>query len=460
MTMLKLCAPSSSIEFEWVCSIIFNNFLGIEYIIETTETKNFYIYCNNRTIELPNVFFAQVSSGSLSQSYLPKTSLDVWDSQMAELNPNLVKPIVPVIYGAVNKSSLLTDDHIYIPIDIFGSAFFMLSRYEETINHERDTHGRFPSSASLARQAGFLDRPIVDEYVEILWTAINQLWPGLERKRRKARTLISCDLDSPFDPASASIYRLGRRLLGLTLRQKSLNGALDTIKNHFAVKLGDYSHDPYRTAIDWIMDANEKAGNQVAFYFIPEQTDQIIDNNVSLSEPRMRTLMRSIHTRGHEIGIHPGYNTYKYPEAFANSVRTLRRVMKEEAIEQNVLGGRQHYLRWETPTTAQLWEANGLTYDTTLYYADCPGFRCGTCHEYPMFDLVKRKPLKLLQRPLVVMESTIIGMMALGCSDEALDLMQRYKRICHQFDGDFTLLWHNSYFENSAAKEVYCKIIK
>lgn len=460
MTILTIFAPDIPVELEWVCSVIFNDYLGIDHVIQTSTEINFRLCYDHRTIELPNVFFALASYGLLSQSYLPKTPLDVWDSQTYGPGLPLVDPIIPIIYGATEKSLVVTDDYIYIPIDIFGSAFFMLSRYEEAVSHERDAHDRFPASASLAYCDDFLDRPIIDEYVEILWAAMKRLWSRLERKQHTARTLVSCDVDSPFDPACASLYRLGKRLLGRTWREKSLASVSSTIKNHLAVRHGDYSYDPYCSAIDWIMDVNEKAGNQVAFYFIPKQTDQKMDNDVSLGDPRMRALMRTIHMRGHEIGFHPGYNTYKHPEAFAQSVSTLRRVMKEEGIQQRMLGGRQHYLRWETPITAQLWEANGLSYDTTLYYSDHPGFRCGTCHEYPMFDLANRKPLKLLQRPLVVMESTIIEDALLGYSDEALDLMQRYKQICHQFKGNFTLLWHNSYFENQAAKEMYCEIIK
>lgn len=76
----------------------------------------------------------------------------------------------------------------------------------------------------------------------------------------------------------------------------------------------------------------------------------------------------------------------------ARSVATLRRGRAEEGIDQPVLGDRQHFLRWETSTTARLWDANGLDYDSTLSCADRPGFRCGTCREYPLYDLHERRP--------------------------------------------------------------------
>jgi len=50
---------------------------------------------------------------------------------------------------------------------------------------------------------------------------------------------------------------------------------------------------------------------------------------VSLDDPRLRALLREIHARGHEIGIHPGYHTYRHPEALARSVATRHRVLVE-----------------------------------------------------------------------------------------------------------------------------------
>jgi hypothetical protein len=98
----------------------------------------------------------------------------------------------------------------------------------------------------------------------------------------------------------------------------------------------------------------------VAFYFIPENTDARLDNRVNLDDPRMRDLLRAIHAHGHEIGIHPGHYTFRHPKAMARSVAHLRLVLDEEGVAQPLLGGRQHFLRWETLTTARLWDNNDL----------------------------------------------------------------------------------------------------
>ena len=151
------------------------------------------------------------------------------------------------------------------------------------------------------------------------------------------------------------------------------------------------------------------------------------------------------------------------------SVATLRRVLDDEGIDQPRLGGRQHYLRWETPTTARLWEDNGLDYDSTLSYADRPGFRCGTCFEYPMFDAERQEQVNLKIRPLIAMECSIIDdkYMGLGFSCKSRDTFENLKKRCKLVEGKFTLLWHNSYFKEISdfidsidPKKLYSKILR
>ena len=66
-------------------------------------------------------------------------------------------------------------------------------------------------------------------------------------------------------------------------------------------------------------------------------------------------MLLNIHYHKHEIGIHPGYNTYQDSGAFASSVDKLKQVMIEEGIEQPIFGGR-YIIHWKTPTTAQIYE--------------------------------------------------------------------------------------------------------
>lgn len=120
-----------------------------------------------------------------------------------------------------------------------------------------------------------------------------------------------------------------------------------------------------------------------------------------------------------------------------------------------------HYLRWEHPTTMYGWVQAGMSYDSTLGYADKPGFRCGTCFEYPAFDVVRDQILPLRIRPLVAMDQTFLGAhyMALSAGEEAFDAFFRIKNACRQVGGVFSLLWHNSFFPTCAEKDLYTQIL-
>jgi hypothetical protein len=451
--MLHVSLPNSWLpERRWITDLVLGEFLGLAHDITFDDAGTVRIGAAGKTLVLADAFFA----GNMRA----QGTTQHWTVDESGLDARLCEPRVPVLFGAPGFT-MASGDQALLSLDIFGSAFFMLARHEEAVSPERDRHDRFPAGASLAARLHFLERPIVDEYAEILWAAMKRLWPRLERKPRSTRTLISCDVDLPFDPACASMLRLGKRLLGHACRERSLTALSATVGNYWAVKRGNRARDPYWHALSWMMDVNERAGNQLTFNFIPEATDSRMDNAPGTDDPRMRELLRIVHARGHLVGIHPGYNTYRHPAAFARSVAALRRAMEEERISQDEVGGRQHYLRWNVSTTPGLWAANGLSYDSTLSYPTVAGFRAGTCREYTMYDLAGRRPLALKQRPLVVMENAVIdeGNMALGHGERALAAMQHYKQICRRFDGDFTLLWHNSSFTGEADQAMYRELI-
>ena len=150
-------------------------------------------------------------------------------------------------------------------------------------------------------------------------------------------------------------------------------------------------------------------------------------------------------TGEHEIGLHPSFNTYLDKQQLKREFDNLLSTSEALGIRQDCWGGRQHYLRWRAPDTWQHWDDVGLNYDTTVGFADHVGFRAGTCREFPVFNVETRTALKLIERPLVVMEGTLLGAQYMNeDAEQALDWITRLADTCRRFDGNFTLLWHNS----------------
>lgn len=381
----------------------------------------------------------------------------IWNAAAEDWQSPFGKPLPTP--GSTNLPTPLivpTATGFRIHYDILGLTYWMLSRQEEAGRTDLDDHGRFPATASHAFKHCYLERPVVDEWLHILGQVIQKTWPELQLKQHQYSMKVSHDVDEPSRYGFRSVTGIVRAMAGDVLKRQDFKNALLAPWVRLNSKTALHPADPANT-FDWIMDMSERHGLISAFYFICGRTDASKDADYELEHPAIRELMRRIHVRGHEIGLHPSYNSYQTPQTIFKEAARLRRVAHEEGIEQAEWGGRMHYLRWEHPTTLQAWDQAGMSYDSTLSYADRPGFRCGTCFEYPAFDPVAVKALKLRIRPLIAMECTVMAprYMGLGTGEVALNKFRQLKDACKAVGGCFTLLWHNSQFDNAAERALY-----
>ena len=347
-----------------------------------------------------------------------------------------------------------------IGYDILGLTYWMLTRVEEIDRKDVDVHERFPATSSHALKHDYLGRPVVDEWLHLLGQVIQRQWPQIELKQHQFNIKVTHDVDRPSLYAFKPWKNIARTITSQLIKQRNIKDLFTTL--YIKLASGDtlLPSDPYNT-FDWIMDVSEKNNLRSAFYFICGRTHFVRDADYEIEDRIIRKLMRSIYGRGHEIGLHPSYNTYLNAGALKSEANTLKSICADEGIEQEKWGGRMHYLRWSQPATLHALADSEMDYDATLGYADHPGFRCGTCYEYPAFDPVTQVQLNLMIRPLIVMEGTIIDhtYLGLGYSKKTIDVMKYYRRVCKRVDGTFTLLWLNSVLMNDMAKEIYLDII-
>ncbi len=459
--MIKIYANSNcGQEKKYIFNQIFTKFLRIPFeIIFNEKQQNIKLAIEDKEIEINNEFFEQFEELEwLSEDSLPKRPLNEFSKETEGLKFN-VENGLPIIYG--NCEIQVSERKIYLGLDVFGSCFFMLSRYEEVVIKEKDAHGRFPVNFSLAYQESFLLQPIVDEYIEILWNSIHYLCPEIPRGVIQNKTYISCDVDFIQDEGvrfPGIIKRLGSDLL----IKKSVKSFLNSIRTFFLVSvLKKTEYDPFNT-FDFMMDLCEKQNLKIAFYFIPRNNKKPIDGNYNINSNDSILLMKKIAERGHEIGYHASYYSYNDKIKTKNEISLLRNLYTRiGGNSKMILGGRQHYLRWETGITEKNWEHAGMQYDSTLGYAEHIGFRCGTSKEYNFYDLIDREPLNLIIRPLIIMEVSLFNENYMNLNlkeaeEHVLLLVEKVKK----YSGNYTLLWHNSSFYHKEYKVFFENIIK
>jgi hypothetical protein len=332
-----------------------------------------------------------------------------------------------------------------IHYDILGLTYWMLARVEEIGRTDLDNHERFPATSSHAFKHGYLDRPVVDEWLHVLGQVIQRQWPGVELKRHEFSIKMSHDVDQPSLYAFKPWRTIGRMMAGHILKRRDLEAFFTAPYVKLATRNELITADPYNT-FDWLMDVSEANNLQSAFYFICGRTNPARDSDYEPEHPVIRQLMRHIHERGHEIGLHPSYDTFQSPTLLKQEADRLKRICAEEGIQQTQWGGRMHYLRWEQPTTLRAWAEAGLDYDASMGYADHVGFRCGTAHEYKAFDSRKNCQYNLKIRPLIVMDTTISSQQYMSITSEhkvasiIYDLNSKTERVV----GNLELLLHNN----------------
>jgi hypothetical protein len=351
-------------------------------------------------------------------------------------------------------------DDIYIHYDILGLIYWMLNRIEEIDNKNLDYHGRFTATNSHAFKYRYLDRPVVDEWLCALKQIIEIKWPKIVFPKSKFEIKLSHDVDFPSSYTFRNWLSIFKSMFFSVVKEFDFHKAIITflLKVNYNPKYLIYD-EIY--SFDWIMKTSEKYGLKSAFYFLAGNTNSKFDSNYKINHPLITRLLRNIYYRGHEIGLHPSYDTFKNILLIKNELEILRSVTDENGIYLNYIGVRMHYLRFQFPLTLRNLNSLDIQYDTTLGYADMPGFRCGTCLEYQPFDPIDNKALTIKIIPLIVMDDTILSnkYLGLGTSKEGLDLIIRLKQNCVAFDGIFSLLWHNCNLDTKEKRVFYEQIL-
>ena len=455
--MLIVTVPSSAYEiYCYAGRVLFEEILGLSVSIRAHDINTVSITSpkSRKVIELNADFAIKAKcswgkSESMPQSPLNWLQLPEYVS-LADKKENSI----PVIYGSPELR--YEKDRTRCDVDILGSSFFMLSRYEEFFSGCVDTHGRFPAAKMLAVREGFITRPVVNEYAELLWYLISKHWPNTHRKKRSYRFLLSCDVDHERDPSLSSFSKAIRRVFSRIVFNYNVSLALSDFLIYFKRIMGVPCRDNYQKNLSWMVTENAKLGCSTTFNFIPIQTHKKYDPIRIKDDPETQKILVEISRAGHLVGFHPGYGANKKSN-FEKSWRVFNKKIRLSQVDQTEMGGRCHYLRFQIGLSEKLWQDAGLTYDSSLGFTDIPGFRAGICQEYAMFDLRNLRTMDIRQRPLILMDHAINNRCGVKCAK--FKQIQKIIYRCKYYCGDFTLLWHNSSFVYTQSRKLYLALL-
>lgn len=447
-------------ERDYVLSVLLNDWLGCDYDLlpldGISETRlRLQGDLDGPVVVLPEVLMSGetmwLSEASLPEAPLPRVEPPSWSGMTDQ---------IPVLFGPSRDHAPVLDSdgqrHV-LGLDILGSLLFMLTRYEEYVRRDDlDDHGRFRGRTALLAHEGWLRWPVADMYVALFAQVLQRSWPGITLTEPSVERLrLSHDVDHP---ASAMLWRGPSRLVVLAgdlLHRRDARLASNRLQA-FRTR-GLSPRDPLNT-FGYLMDESEAAGANSTFYFLTAESSVPTGSEYAISDPWVRPLLASICARGHKIGLHGSYGGYRDGERFREEWSRLVAACAGDCASSLRPAARQHYLRWEPPTTWLAQREAGIEFDESLGFADEVGYRAGTARSFEAFDLVNRRAVGIRVQPLHVMDVTLLQHMDMP-AEESLDIVASMGDRTKRYGGALSILWHNSSLQTEHDRALYHSLV-
>jgi hypothetical protein len=341
---------------------------------------------------------------------------------------------VPLLYGGpeIERES----NQLTIHTDLVASTYFLVTRYEEVVRRDvRDEHGRFPGRESLPFRAGFLDRPIVDEYATLLRGWLRELGVNVAAPSREFTISLTHDVDV------LRKYSSFAQPLRMTANLLRGHQSLADVGESWAVLLG-LRRDPIDVLDELIrLDGSIVSGPVPVhvIYFFLAGGETRYEGRYAIASRAARKAIQMVRESGATIGLHPSYSSGKRPELIADEKQRL-----ERNCGTPVRYSRFHYLAWREIEDGYALADAGITDDYTLGYADVAGFRLGVCRPIPLFDPVRCQPMGIREHPLIVMDVVLSAAdrMALN-ENSAFQYCKQLIDETRKHAGEFVMLWHS-----------------
>lgn len=398
-------------------------------------------YANYKLIIKPSGFFNEDVYATADS--LPALPLKLWEE-------------IPILFGEPEVEK--RDDLTILHADIIAGTYFLISRYEEMVRPTvRDVHGRFPGKESLPYRAGFIDRPIVEEWGVLFRNCLLEAGFKIAEVEKKIKKVyLTHDVDQ------LAHFRNVRGMIGGLLRgirwQKEGQKAL---KSFF----GNLRNDPWYTfpflfnLDNELVTAVGKERCEPVLFFRGGGGKTREDKPVSnLVHPDYKTLLRYGKRKNISFGLHTSYLAGKNPGVIGDE-----KVRIEKFTGMHIFYNRNHYLSSREPMDMLALIDVGITDDFSLGYADMAGFRLGTCRPVKWINLLTKQVTNLTLHTLAIMDVSLSDKryMYMNAHDAYLYCEQLVNSV-EKYNGELVLLWHNTTVEknpDSYHRKLYKDII-
>ncbi|MEO5683465.1 MAG: hypothetical protein ABIQ88_12530 [Chitinophagaceae bacterium] len=319
------------------------------------------------------------------------------------------------------------------PFDILAASFYLLSRYEEYLPHNKDEYGRYAHTNSLAFKEHFLRQPLINIWLDDFKKKLKKKFPGLIFRRRPFKFIPSYDIDIAWS------YKHKGWMRNMGGFAKSIKrGSWQQVKERWNVLMND-GQDPY-DSYEWLDALHLYCKIKPIYFFLVAQKLQGYDRNTPTSSKALQELI-AYFCLVYKIGLHPSWQS---------SVSATKKVLEEEKewleviVDRPVEHSRQHYIKFTLPQNFRRFIECGLLKDYSMGYGSTNGFRASVASSFYWFDLEENETTALQLFPFCFMDAN-------SFHEQKFTPQQAYEELVHYYNtikkinGLFVTIWHNHF---------------
>lgn len=318
-----------------------------------------------------------------------------------------------------------------LPFDILAATFYLLSRYEEYLPHQKDSYGRYAHGNSLAFKENFLNVPLINIWIGEFRKSLQNKFPNSQFHNSQFRFLPTYDIDEAYSYKYKSWWRTTGALCKALLK-----GQWSRITERRKVLSGELQ-DPY-DSFEWMNELHKKYQLKPRYFFLVAEKTGKYDRNILPKEKALQQLIAQ-HAEKYETGVHPSWQSGDDTSLIKSEIQSI-----ENITGKKITSSRQHFIRLSLPQTFRQLIDAGIKEEFSMGYGSINGFRASVTSAFYWYDLEKEETTDLLLYPFCYMDANSYYE-AKVTPQEALKEMQHYYREVKKVNGLLITLWHNTY---------------
>lgn len=418
--MLLFYSHISSPRLQYICSFIFKELLGIEYEI-CIDPERFRLYNG------PKINYSD-SAFEGNECFIQNHSL-LFEGGTKE---QIVDPFTAWGTPAFFKTQVGD-----LPFDIFAAGFYLVSRYEEYLPHEKDEYGRYACENSFAYKHNCLHLPLLNIWVKEFAQKIKEKFPGIIFRSPEFQFQPTYDIDIAYSYKHKGLLR-------------NIGGFIKNPSIERLLVLTGKKQDPFDSYEFLLRLHRDHKLNPIYFFLVAGQNGRY-DKNILPYKDAMIKLVGA-HAASYQVGLHPSWHS-------GDDKALLKKEKEQLEFMTNlpVTSSRQHYIRFNLPEGYRRLIAAGINDDFSMGYGSTNGFRASVASSFYWYDLEKEQQTGLRIHPFCFMDANCFYEQKQKPA-ESLDELQRYLQICKEVNGTLITIWHNNFLGTDKNMEDWKKM--